>query len=440
MKNLKTKPDLPSENSDKPYSNFFSWRRKLKNQILSSCLSSSHFEKEYEQLRYVLERTIKYGESDSALIIGFKGVGKTLLLNSALKSFKDTVENDFITVQLNGLVHMDDNLALKEIIGQLHLDELEGDRVAGSFSDNLLFLLHSLKTGDKETSKPVIFILDEFHLFCYHRNQTLLYNLFEAAQASYAPICVVGMTTRIDVTELLEKRVKSRFSHRTILLLPAPTDIERMQLFKSLLCIESESGRRKDKFVQNWNSSVNNLCGNSEVKEVVEKLLFHDISEKSFRSFLLYLVSQLSVSNTTGASLTAEDVLECYENWSQDDKVSILQGLSTLELCLVIAICHQMELYDEVPFNFEMILQRYLNFARQSHSVKIGERSVILKAFERIQALELIIPVSGMAGRSGLKEYQMYNFILRKDQVQKAIQAYPGLQTDVIQWSKSSLD
>ncbi|XP_054257450.1 origin recognition complex subunit 4-like [Macrosteles quadrilineatus] len=255
-----------------------------------------------------------------------------------------------------------------------------------------------------------------------------------------APICVVGMTTRIDVTELLEKRVKSRFSHRTILLLPAPTDIERMQLFKSLLCIESESGRRKDKFVQNWNSSVNNLCGNSEVKEVVEKLLFHDISEKSFRSFLLYLVSQLSVSNTTGASLTAEDVLECYENWSQDDKVSILQGLSTLELCLVIAICHQMELYDEVPFNFEMILQRYLNFARQSHSVKIGERSVILKAFERIQALELIIPVSGMAGRSGLKEYQMYNFILRKDQVQKAIQAYPGLQTDVIQWSKSSLD
>lgn len=52
-------------------------------------------------------------------------------------------------------------------------------------SDNLLFLLQSLKTGDRETSKPVIFVLDEFHLFCLHRNQTLLYNLFEAAQANW---------------------------------------------------------------------------------------------------------------------------------------------------------------------------------------------------------------------------------------------------------------
>lgn len=57
--------------------NFLPWRKKLKNQILSSSLHSDCFTKEYKQLLYVLERTIKYGESDSALIIGFKGVGKT---------------------------------------------------------------------------------------------------------------------------------------------------------------------------------------------------------------------------------------------------------------------------------------------------------------------------------------------------------------------------
>lgn len=49
-------------------------------------------------------------------------------------------------------------------------------------------MLQSLRTGDRETSKPVIFVLDEFHLFCSHRNQTLLYNLFEAAQASWVSI------------------------------------------------------------------------------------------------------------------------------------------------------------------------------------------------------------------------------------------------------------
>lgn len=46
---------------------------------------------------------------------------------------------------------------------------------------------------------------------------------------------------------------------------------------------------------------------------------------------------------------------------------------------------HQMELYDEEPFNFEMILNRYLKFVKQSNSVKLSERPVILKAYERIQ-------------------------------------------------------
>ena len=52
------------------------------------------------------------------------------------------------------------------------------------FTENLTFLLESLKAGSKEKSKPVIFILDEFDLFCHHKNQTLLYNLFDVAQSA----------------------------------------------------------------------------------------------------------------------------------------------------------------------------------------------------------------------------------------------------------------
>lgn len=43
---------------------------------------------------------------------------------------------DTILVQLNGLIHTDDSLALKDIICQLHLESLAGDRVTGSFSGN----------------------------------------------------------------------------------------------------------------------------------------------------------------------------------------------------------------------------------------------------------------------------------------------------------------
>ena len=42
-----------------------------------------------------------------------------------------------------------------------------------------------------------MFILDEFDLFTNHRNQSLLYNLFDVSQSAQAPICVVGLTCRL---------------------------------------------------------------------------------------------------------------------------------------------------------------------------------------------------------------------------------------------------
>jgi origin recognition complex subunit 4 len=68
------------------------------------------------------------------------------------------------------------------------------------------------------TAKSVVIILDEFDLFATHPRQTLLYNLFDIAQARKAPLAVLGLTTKVDVTETLEKRVKSRFSHRYVYL------------------------------------------------------------------------------------------------------------------------------------------------------------------------------------------------------------------------------
>lgn len=94
-----------------------------------------------------------------------------------------------------------------------------------NYADTMASLLALLShpadiTGAEEgvTSKSVVFIIDEFDLFATHARQTLLYNLFDIAQARKAPIAVLGLTTRIDVVESLEKRVKSRFSHRSVYL------------------------------------------------------------------------------------------------------------------------------------------------------------------------------------------------------------------------------
>lgn len=59
-----------------------------------------------------------------------------------------------------------------------------------------LFCFLILK-GNRSSSCPVLFVLDEFDLFAHHKNQTLLYNLFDVSQSAQAPIAVVGVTCRL---------------------------------------------------------------------------------------------------------------------------------------------------------------------------------------------------------------------------------------------------
>lgn len=141
-----------------------------------------------------------------------------------------------LIVNLNGYVHTDDAVALKSITRQMQLETAVDGKVFTTFADNLAFLLDCLKAGNRSKSKSVIYILEEFDLFCAHANQTLIYNLFDVAQSAQAPICVIGLTRRYDVIELLEKRVKSRFSHRQIFLFNENNDCDRFaNIFLNLL-------------------------------------------------------------------------------------------------------------------------------------------------------------------------------------------------------------
>jgi origin recognition complex subunit 4 len=56
--------------------------------------------------------------------------------------------NNAITVYLNGLVHIDDNKALKSATAQLNLENAVDGKVFGSFAENLAFLLDCLKAGN----------------------------------------------------------------------------------------------------------------------------------------------------------------------------------------------------------------------------------------------------------------------------------------------------
>ncbi|XP_010138560.1 PREDICTED: origin recognition complex subunit 4, partial [Buceros rhinoceros silvestris] len=208
------------------------------------------------------------------------------LLNHVLKELREMkqVRENLLEVHLNGLLQTNDKVALKEITRQLHLENVVGDKVFGSFAENLAFLLEALRKGDRSSSCPVLFVLDEFDLFVHHRNQTLLYNLFDVSQSAQTPVTVIGLTCRQDILELLEKRVKSRFSHRQIHLMNAFGFKQYMKIFKEQLSLPAQFP--DESFAQKWNNNVQHLSEDKTVQDVLQSLFHHSKDLRSLH-FLL---------------------------------------------------------------------------------------------------------------------------------------------------------
>jgi hypothetical protein len=82
----------------------------------------------------------------------------------------------------------------------------------------LHWVLTTLSANESQSS-PVIIVVDAIDKFAQSSRQTLLYSLFDRVQATGGvPLSVIGMSTRLDFVSLLEKRVRSRFSHRSLII------------------------------------------------------------------------------------------------------------------------------------------------------------------------------------------------------------------------------
>lgn len=349
----------------------------------------------------------------------------------------------------------------------MKLDNAVDGKVFGSFSENLAFLLACLKSGDRHKSKSCIFILEEFDLFCGHHNQTLLYNLFDVAQSAQAPICVLGLTCRLDVIELLEKRVKSRFSHRQIFLYADGAQTQewedKLELMRTLLSLPTTAVNEKSrttsyldncemhflkntfvgdadlvqelpkKWIATWNKHIDQVLTNDKVSQAVQEFFNFDNLEPTWKLICLEIVAKISDDCPKPTATTIMDVFKKHET---DDKVGLLCDLSVMEICLIIAMKHHCEIYDRDPFNFEMIFRRLQKFSNTTSTMQSScSRTAMLKAFEYLRDVEIVASINSRTQ----KEFQMYRLLLSYGQIKEAIARYQGMPTEIVQWAKSSL-
>lgn len=221
-------------------------------------LDTLGLEQQQKKLLNILERTLLQTKQNNAvLLLGYHGSGKSFVLRHVLNALKLKYNpkcKNFVTVYLNGLVQIDDNLAIREICRQLRIEieeeeEKENDkkkkkkkpkkfiyRAGSDFSQDLNFLTDALKTCAKFTM-PIFFIIDEFDKFALRPRQSLLYNLCNLLEANAAQMAIVGLSAHVSVYKLLEKRVKSRIFHRSVFFCQ-PKFEKLLQILHNKLCGE----------------------------------------------------------------------------------------------------------------------------------------------------------------------------------------------------------
>ncbi|PVH86050.1 hypothetical protein DL98DRAFT_583133 [Cadophora sp. DSE1049] len=411
---------------------------------------------EMQKVHQVVEQTVLAGEGNSMLVIGARGCGKTTLVESVISDLGKDHRDNFHVVRLNGFIHTDDKLALKETWRQLGREmELEDD-VAGktsNYSDTLASLLALLShpseissSEPEQTAKSVIFILDEFDLFTTHPRQTLLYNLFDIAQARKAPIVVLGLTSRVDVVESLEKRVKSRFSHRYVHLslarsIPAFWDICKAGLLVEADELDDErfgfSGPGQDEFVSFWQSMIEDMYSKDAIfKHQVQSEFYRSKSVPAFFTSCIIPIANLAPGNLPLTGKLFANTLS-----APDSKLHILQGLSELELALLIAAARLDIILDTDTCNFAMAYDEYSNLTSRykiqtsstgvtalGASAKVWGRDVALGAWERLAEYGLLVPAGiGGGGRNFGARGRMWKIDVGLEEIPGSVDSLSGV-------------
>ncbi|KKK17988.1 hypothetical protein P175DRAFT_0502918 [Aspergillus ochraceoroseus IBT 24754] len=416
-------------------------------------------EYEYHKVYQVIEQTVTVGEGNSMLLLGSRGSGKSAIVETTVSSLKKAHKNDFHVVRLNGFLHTDDRLALREIWRQLGREtdtEEEAGKVT-SYADTMATLLallsHPEELGGSSdnpegaTAKSIVIVLDEFDLFVTHPRQTLLYNLFDIAQARKAPLAVLGLTTKVDVTDMLEKRVKSRFSHRSVYV-PLPRtlevfseiclaglsleDDEVSELLEELSADERSLVQSSGwgKASEGWRMYLQGLWADAAFQTHLRRIYHQTKSVKEFFTSALMGLTELhhSTHNTSSSlrvpiptSFTTQ-LLSCPDPAPLPFSTSTTAASpSSLPLSLLLAATRLTALYDPgleaaqtqdlapLALSFPATYAEYvrlLTSAKTSASVsgasvtpgRVWGRDVAREAWEKLVSWGLISPVGGGSG------------------------------------------
>jgi origin recognition complex subunit 4 len=408
----------------------------IKTQVLSKINGRQRTElvglkEQYNEIYTLLEHTITEGEGNSCLLIGPRSCGKSVIMDTALDKLKATYKDQFITIRLSGFAQSDDKMALREICRQFDVELSKGftpEEYEGlekkSMSETLQSLIglldppkHQFQDNNDEesvnvkTPVAVVILLDEFDRFTQVSRQTLLYNLFDMAQSSHTPLAVIGVTSRMNTREMFEKRVRSRFSQR-VFAVNRPRSMDQFWgICKSVLTINLEnitSDEGSNIFntcAAEWNSRIESLYSHTDSMfyKLLERVFYTTKDVREVFDKLIYAIAKAS------PLLHDKEIFSYEKEQGVSTSQHFIEGLSELELALLICSARVEIKFESDTFNFNVVYDEYLDVANNLNKermaamssadsgpgggYRVWSRDVARSAWERLENLDLILHV-----------------------------------------------
>lgn len=383
-------------------------------------------EKNCRNLEACLIGTIENGSNNSVLLLGPRGSGKTLVTERVLAHLQRTFPERVSVVRLNGLLHADDRCALKAIAEQLCLDHHLVFSKTAAFDDNLHFLTIMLKESAL-SHKSVVFILEEFDLFAQRPKQRLLYNLLDSMQSTLTQAAVVGLSCRLDADELLEKRVRSRFSNRKLLFLP-PSSEDICQLLHDVLMLPTDGSLGDSPFISMWNENTKKVL-EATMQDIIGQTVALDPSPHHIFDLALRAVCNLDQGR---GLLTVADFKAANTLLHSQFKREALQNLSVLELYLLVCM-KRLESKEQEVCNFTIVFEEYQHLQETHKTSDHYSREIALRAFEHLMERELII-YADFRGRNDAIEFRPVQLLIDNLELQEGLSLNPQCPVILRQW------
>lgn len=280
----------------------------------------------------------KSNRSQSMLLLGLDGGSKRLLLRKAADEAISRTHGmqDVRQMSINCRLYQDSPSAICEIIWESLLGNIDYESLStGERQAALIQRLSDKSSGKRPSSSAYqigVVILNYVEvLLTQSLMQALVYELLDGSLAR--PLFIVGVSDRLDVLELMEKRLRSRFSHRVIVpscgFLESFTDYQQFVEHLLYSSLDDDS----------WKSAVRTLLTNRRLNTQLERL--HE--EQSNDVGMLRTVLAATIRHAkqhSAAKLDADFLSQLIEQQLCDPIVTTIASLTLFQLLCLLAAVH----------------------------------------------------------------------------------------------------